>query len=116
MLPAAAPNNLLASGMDPCTQIKKIRQGNARQRTLKPAGYFLKRECRLAALPFLTAEAMLFLVGCGFGSATLGLAALQQYLPATAAPLATSLVATAACLFVGMVQPLVGAALGAPQS
>ncbi len=52
--------------------------------------------------------------GCGFGSATLGLAALQQYLPATAAPLATFLVATAACLFVGMVQPLVGAALGAP--
>ena len=68
----------------------------------------------LAPLPFLTAEAMLFLVGCGFGGATLGLAALQQHLPATAAPLATALVVTAACLFGGLVQPLVGAALGAP--
>ena len=68
----------------------------------------------LAPLPFLTAEAMLFLVGCGFGGATLGLAALQQHLPVTAAPLATALVVTAACLFGGLVQPLVGAALGAP--
>ncbi|MFZ4775942.1 MAG: MFS transporter [Terrimicrobiaceae bacterium] len=68
----------------------------------------------VAPLSFTGAGAMMFVIGCGFGSSTLGLAALHQHLPATAAPLATSLVVTAACIFGGIVQPLVGAAVGAP--
>ncbi len=68
----------------------------------------------VAPLPFLTAEVMMFVVGCGFGSSTLGLAALHQHLPATATPLAISLVVTASCIFGGIIQPLVGAAISAP--
>jgi hypothetical protein len=56
----------------------------------------------------------MFVIGCGFGSSTLGLAVLHDHLPAPAVPLATSLVVTAACIFGGGVQPLVGAAVSAP--
>jgi len=69
----------------------------------------------LVPLPIVAAGAMMFVIGCGFGSSTLGLAAVHQHLPATVAPLATSLVVTSACIFGGIVQPLVGAALSAPQ-
>ncbi|MFM7648620.1 MAG: hypothetical protein ACKO50_11260, partial [Cyanobium sp.] len=65
-------------------------------------------------LPFFAAGVMMFVIGCGFGSSTLGLAALHQHLPESAAPQATSLVVTAACIFGGIVQPLVGSAIGAP--
>lgn len=68
----------------------------------------------LFPLPFLAAEVMMFVIGCGFGSSTLGLAAIHLHLPAHAAPLATSLVVTAACIFGGVIQPLVGSAISAP--
>ena len=68
----------------------------------------------LAQVPFIAAGILMFLIGCGFGSSTLGLAVIHQHLPETAAPLATSLAVTAACLFGGIVQPLVGSAISAP--
>lgn len=68
----------------------------------------------LAPLSRLASGTLMFMIGWGFGSSTLGLAALQQHLPATAVPLATSLVVTASCLFGGIIQPLVGAAISAP--
>ena len=68
----------------------------------------------LAPLSFFFAGGMMFVIGCGFGSSTLGLTALHQHLPATAAPLATSLAVTAACIFGGIIQPLVGSAISAP--
>ncbi len=68
----------------------------------------------LVQLPFAMAGLMMFVVGCGFGSSTLGLALLRQHLPESAAPLATSLVVTAACIFGGVSQPLVGSAIAAP--
>jgi hypothetical protein len=70
----------------------------------------------LLVLPLssLTAGAVMFLIGCGFSGSTMGLTALQEHLPAYAAPLGTSLVVTGACIFGGLVQPLVGSAVGAP--
>ena len=68
----------------------------------------------LARLPAGAAGVALFLIGCGFGSSTLGLAIIHQHLPANATPLATSLVVTAACLYGGAIQPLVGSAIAAP--
>jgi MFS family permease len=68
----------------------------------------------LSPVPVVLAAALLFIIGCGFSSATLGLVALQEHLPAFAAPLATSLVATAAHLFAGAVQPLIGLAIAFP--
>lgn len=62
-------------------------------------------------LPAAAAAALLFVVGAGFSASTLGLAALQRHLSADAASLATSLVVTAAFLFGGALQPLVGTAL-----
>lgn len=68
----------------------------------------------VAPLPDFVAGAVLFFVGCGFGSSTLGLAVLQKHLPGPAIPLATSMVVTAACIFGGIIQPLVGWAVGTP--
>ena len=53
-----------------------------------------------------------FITGWGLSGAMLGLVALQRHLPPYAAPLATSLVATAANIFGGAVQPLIGYAVG----
>jgi predicted MFS family arabinose efflux permease len=68
----------------------------------------------LVPLPLAGARAVMFIIGCGFGSSTLGLAAIHQNLPGSAAPLATSLAVTAACIFGGIIQPLVGSAIGSP--
>jgi len=68
----------------------------------------------VAQLPFVLAGAIMFLIGCGFGSSTLGLAVLHQHLPKSAVPLATSLVVTAACIFGGVIQPLISRAITAP--
>lgn len=68
----------------------------------------------LVPLPLFGAGAVMFIIGCGFGSSTLGLAAIHQHLPPSAAPLATSLAVTAACIFGGIIQPLVGSAIGSP--
>jgi len=68
----------------------------------------------VAPLSLSVTGALMFVIGCGFGSSTLGLAVLHDHLPAPAVPLATSLVVTAACIFGGGVQPLVGAAVSAP--
>ncbi|MGA2053153.1 MAG: MFS transporter [Opitutales bacterium] len=68
----------------------------------------------LFPLSLATAGALMFVIGCGFSSSTLGLTALQQHLSPQTTPLATSLVVTGACIFGGVVQPLVGAAIGAP--
>lgn len=65
-------------------------------------------------LPAWMAGALMVVAGCGFASSTLGLAALQEHLPSPAVPLATSLTVTAAFLFGGLVQPLVGRAIGVP--
>jgi MFS family permease len=68
----------------------------------------------LAPLTIQTTWLIMFLIGCGFGSSTLGLAVLQESLPEGTAPLATSLVVTAACIVGGIIQPLVGAAINSP--
>jgi hypothetical protein len=66
----------------------------------------------LVPLPTAAAAAVLFITGWGLSGAMLGLVALQRHLPPYAAPLATSLVATAANIFGGAVQPLIGYAVG----
>lgn len=68
----------------------------------------------IVPLSAVATGALMFIAGCGFASSTLGLAALQENLPSYAAPPATSLTVTAAFIFGGLVQPLVGAAIGGP--
>lgn len=68
----------------------------------------------LFPLPLAAANLMMFVVGCGFGSSTLGLAAIHQHLSPGVTSLAISLVVTAACIFGGVIQPLVGSAISAP--
>ncbi|WNV04693.1 MFS transporter [Candidatus Methylospira mobilis] len=65
-------------------------------------------------LPEFAAGAMMFLMGFGFSGSILGLTPIQKNLPATAVPLATSLVVTSAFIFGGVIQPLIGGAIGAP--
>jgi hypothetical protein len=55
----------------------------------------------------------MLLLGCGFGSSTLGLTLIHAHLAAEDAPLATSLKVMAACLFGAVLQPLVGSSIGA---
>lgn len=68
----------------------------------------------LFPLPLAAAHLMMFVVGLGFGGSILGLAAIHQHLSPGATSLATSLVVTAACIFGGVIQPLVGSAISAP--
>lgn len=68
----------------------------------------------LFPLPASGAGALMFLIGFSLGGSTLGLACLHQQLPAAVAPVATSLVVTAAFVFGGILQPLVGAGISGP--
>jgi MFS family permease len=56
----------------------------------------------------VTSGIMMFLLGMGLSGSTLALAALQQNLPTAAVPLGTTIVITAACLYGGLLQPLIG--------
>ena len=65
-------------------------------------------------LPESVAGVTMLLIGFGFSGSILGLTTLQKNLPPEAVALATSLVITAACIFSGVVQTLIGNALASP--
>ena len=66
----------------------------------------------IVPLSTVTSGLVMFLIGFGFSCSTLAMTAIFQQLPRFTAPLATSLTVTAACLFGGLIQPLVGLLIG----
>lgn len=67
----------------------------------------------LVPLPAALAGGAMFFVGFGLSGSILALTAVQKHLPAEARSLGTALVVTAAFVLGGVIQPLVGATLGA---